>query len=115
MYKGELIIASGDNLACTNHAVFSIAQKLVADRSSMSRVCNIEGQKLYFYEGEIKPGDAVQGIIRLEIGEKEEVKYFTGIMLSLNLGLAKIQLDGELQDENVQNFLNKIERYEFSR
>lgn len=115
MFQGEVIIANKDNLACTNHAVFSIQQKLASDRKSMTRICFIELQRLFIYDGGFNENDRVEGIIRLEVGDKQDTKYFTGIMLSLNMGLAKIRLDGELQNSNVEQFLKQIERYEFIR
>lgn len=115
MFNGELIIANENNLACTNSAVFSVTQKLSTDRKSMSRTCFIEAQKLFVYDGSFADGDRVEGILRLEVDDKQDTKYFTGILLSLNMGLAKIRLDGELKDDNIEQFLKQIERYEFIR
>lgn len=115
MYKAEIILANGNNLAVTNHGVFSVSQEMAKDKKSMKRICFLEAQKLFIYDGIFNNDDKVEGIVRIEVGETQELKYFTGIMLSLNMGLAKIRLNGELKDENIEQFLKKIERYEFSR
>lgn len=115
MYQGELLLASGNNFGCTNHAVFSIAQRLSADRKSMHRDYSIEAQKLFNYDGEFKVDDKVDGVIRLEFDNQEAIRYFTGIIVYLSMGLMKIRLDSELSENNIEQFLKTNERYEFSR
>lgn len=118
MVKGEVVFAKvgTDEWACSDESAFTVNMKLAKSNEGakvLKRMNMVACNHTFVYRGDMTPDTEVDGVFRQVHGEKEDVRYFKGILLSLNAGVAAIRLTGDLiEDENfVKQFLNRVKEW----